>query len=347
MIIRSHLRPQRILQAPFKAKVCDSKHRKSLRDPSSHHIQASYVTRSRGHELPLIGPHAKEFNENGVPGLYSKEGFHIAWTDYQGMLVEKLNEKTLGLLLTLLQYKSTDILKSVGTADEGKHQRDLVFQYAHDSSNAALFNYASMAGNNHHFFERLSPVETNPSPTFMKEIRDSFDSIETLRTEMIETADAMFGNGFVWLFKEDGAGLLRILCTYNAGSPWPDAHYRRQSRDMNTTYAKVVQSPDENERLSTVQNAAGKFGLPPAEPVATLGQLKGGPILCVNVWQHAYLPDYGVQGKRKYLQNWWNRINWSVVEEAATHYGSEWAFRRGFLRPTSLLGNRILRSMSR
>lgn len=37
------------------------------------------------------------------------------------------------------------------------------------------------------------------------------------------------------------------------------------------------------------------------------------PILCLNVWQHMWIPDYGIMGKRQYLGAWWERIDWQVV----------------------------------
>ena len=38
------------------------------------------------------------------------------------------------------------------------------------------------------------------------------------------------------------------------------------------------------------------------------------PLLNVNVWQHMWLNDYGAFGKRKYLTNFWEKIDWNVVK---------------------------------
>jgi len=36
------------------------------------------------------------------------------------------------------------------------------------------------------------------------------------------------------------------------------------------------------------------------------------PILGLNVWEHVYMLDYGVNG----LKNWWSAINWQRVNDA-------------------------------
>ena len=38
-------------------------------------------------------------------------------------------------------------------------------------------------------------------------------------------------------------------------------------------------------------------------------------ILALDVWEHAYLLDYGAAGKAKYLDAFFNNLNWSVVEQ--------------------------------
>jgi superoxide dismutase, Fe-Mn family len=38
-------------------------------------------------------------------------------------------------------------------------------------------------------------------------------------------------------------------------------------------------------------------------------------ILALDVWEHAYLLDYGAQGKGKYIDAFFKNLNWSVVEK--------------------------------
>jgi Fe-Mn family superoxide dismutase len=38
-------------------------------------------------------------------------------------------------------------------------------------------------------------------------------------------------------------------------------------------------------------------------------------LLAIDVWEHAFLLDYGASGKGKYLDAFFKNLNWSVVEE--------------------------------
>jgi Fe-Mn family superoxide dismutase len=123
----------------------------------------------------------------------------------------------------------------------------------------------------------------------------------------------MFGPGFVWLVQTNDAqvGNLRILPTYIAGSPLSAAHYRRQSHDLNTHNADTYQA----------LNSVGTFGSAAkqnTQPKRPLGGVDVVPLLCVNTWEHVWLQDYGVRGKRKFLEAWWDKIDWNWVRQNAT-----------------------------
>ena len=181
-----------------------------------------------------------------------------------------------------------------------------------------------MAHNNHFFFSGLSPEETPIPKALQKSLENSFSSIETLRREFVITASSMFGPGFVWLVKTKDQKF-SLLTTYLAGSPYPGAHYRRQTMDMNTE-----DSASGNGGVSA--HLRSLLSGPPVNQVGAHGPLSrkdkapGGteltPVLCLNTWEHVYLPDYGVGaagqgGKTAYAQNWWNRIDWNVVNNHA------------------------------
>jgi superoxide dismutase, Fe-Mn family len=176
-----------------------------------------------------------------------------------------------------------------------------------------------MAHNNAFFFSTITDDPKPMAPELQKDLEDSFGSIETLKQEFIVTASSMFGPGFVWLVKSRDRKY-SLLCTYLAGSPYPGAHYRRQPVDMNIedkTVAEAIRRTNSWEPVNTV----GSHGAQSQKKMAP-GGIDLSPILCINMWEHVYLPDYGVGaggagGKRAFAESWWHVIDWEVVRKNA------------------------------
>lgn len=219
-------------------------------------------------------------------------------------------------------YDSLTHLSS-GSADENLSTKSILMKYAREPDQAATFNYASMAHNNQFFFDSLASEKIKIPDAFQTSLKTSWSSIETLRREFIATVDAMFGPGFVWLVARKSSAVqskpsdFALLTTYLAGSPYLGAHYRRQTTDMNT------QSEDPLTRHQLLDseptNSVGAMGRHSAS--AKKKELLGGfhaednliPLLCINTWEHVWLPDYSIMGKREYAQRWWERIDWNKV----------------------------------
>ena len=150
---------------------------------------------------------------------------------------------------------------------------------------------------------------------------------------------------------------LSILATYNAGSPYPGAHFRLQPLDMNTAntgvtsdmspydYARMMRDEPADERLRPYASGFGT-GNPNAAPGSQATTVNKGtagafgaygsnmnqnstlypqrrapggallePLLCVSTWEHVWLRDRGITGKRRFLEAWWEKIDWEVVFE--------------------------------
>ncbi len=47
-----------------------------------------------------------------------------------------------------------------------------------------------------------------------------------------------------------------------------------------------------------------------------IGQLIGlSPVLCIDVWEHAYVSDYQPSGKKQYIEDFFANLNWKVIEK--------------------------------
>lgn len=256
----------------------------------------------------------KLFRKHGVPGLLSKEGFDISWTQYQSYIIEQLNDRV------------------AGTPDAASPPRHLLLKHSRSPSTAAIFNYASMADNNHLFFSTLSPTSTDISTFLRDRIEHSFSSVEALRQTFLATADAMFGPGFTWLVKKNTDDTLAILNTYIAGSPWPAAHYRKQSVDMNNMPAYPEGHPNNKNPSSPPPSR-----VPPYPQFQSQVPPRGGGggdwnmgtgaftlevMMGVNTWEHVWLRDYGVHGKEQFLARWWDHIDWYAAEKNGAFRGN-------------------------
>ncbi|KAL9126265.1 MAG: hypothetical protein Q9217_004658 [Psora testacea] len=202
-----------------------------------------------------------------------------------------------------------------------------------------------MAWNNHHFFTTLvhlpPPVPstlkqfTNPYPSSPQSpdpqpisrllhtrLTTAFSSIESLKKQYLATAQGMFGPGFVWLIRNPSSRAhsstdpgnpandpeFTILCTYIAGSPLPGAHPRAQPHDMNTENELSMRAGTIGQYSGSVDSKVAPGRIPRAE-------------VCLGVctWEHCWNHDFGVtgHGKRRYLEAWWESVDWGVVEKNA------------------------------
>ncbi|KAJ5092944.1 hypothetical protein N7456_008805 [Penicillium angulare] len=263
------------------------------------------------HRIPQL-QHDAQYKQNGISEFMSPEAFDFSWTQYQSLLVDKLN------------------LLTQDTADADAKPGELLVKYSRRPEMASVFNYASMAHNNHFFFNCLSPESTTIPEKFSRDIVDTCSSVESLKLDFLATANSMFGPGFVWLAKNlEREGLMQIFCTYNAGSPYPAAHSRRQGVDM-ATHTPETALGNQFAGSMGAHSANSKHLAPGAIDVQ--------PILCVNTWEHVWMMDYGIAGKEEYLERWWNRINWDVVFDNYNAIGSAKSARTAAPGTRSLSG---------
>lgn len=234
------------------------------------------------HDVPKL-KNQDQFISNGIEGLYSPSGFKSAWSDYQ---------KYLTLNLTL---------QTNGTENELRSPYQILLQTAKNTTEQHTFHYASQAHNNHLVFEQLTnkaeASQTKPSRYLLEKLADQkYQDLESFREDFLLTADSSFGQGWVFLVELADKSVRIVKCN-NDGTPY--YYGKNQSLDLNGGI-------DEGsfEYLNNLKNLAAQ-----GEKDFAL------PILGINVWDVAYINDYGVTGKADYLNNFWDCINWEVINK--------------------------------
>ncbi|KAF9279055.1 hypothetical protein BGZ68_008153 [Mortierella alpina] len=221
----------------------------------------------------------------GVKPLLSPTALKVIYSDHQTGLVNRLNELI------------------AGTPYDDKLFYEVLMDSARSLNETQIFNNASQAWNNDFFLRSLSSTPVAMSDALSKRISESFGNVEVFKREFTTSALGLFGSGWTWLV-EDKDGRLVLLNTYNAGSPH---HRRRMQREDETSTDHDLASGAQNP-----YSGASKFSAP-AKLMANNSYI---PILCVSMWEHAYMTDYGVtrEGRQQYLNNFFKTVDWSVVE---------------------------------
>ena len=167
-------------------------------------------------------------------------------------------------------------------------------------------------------------------------LESSFGSMVQFRTLLLNSNMAISGDGFTWLvarvYKPKIQTMnnqvigdvkydkLFVFNTYNAGSPFImnksnimnnlEKEYKRLEREK-------TQSSGSNSQSSVSKSASSYYNeILSSEEIKKIAfnDTTYVPLLAIDASPKFWLYDYGVFGKKEYLNRVWDSINWSVVE---------------------------------
>lgn len=272
----------------------------------------------------------------GIPGLYSAKGLSAAWTEVQAHSVKELNsaiqarsnEGGNAELENLSVVNLVALSKAFSTFDSriAYHAGQIYnneFQMAgllSESKGPNSFNKNDSASRNDDVkrveytesrnatIDISTTVQYNSVADALKGDEESmlhrlilrqFESEVSFRELFLTQAASTFSSGYTWLVHNNQDQKLYLMNTYGWGVP-----PLFSTRELN--------SLRNMKKDGGVVTSGGNIGTANDRLDSVI------PLLNVSVWQHAYLHDYGVFGKRKYLENFWNSINWKHVENRYT-----------------------------
>lgn len=234
------------------------------------------------HVVPKLA-NFKEFSSLGIEGLYSAAGFQTAWTNYQRYLTTQLS------------------ISTVGTENEVRTPYQILLKTAKQTTQQHIFHYASQAHNNHFFFQQLAPKSQAQSSRPMRQLMEKLShqgiaSKDVLKERMIQAALLDPAPGWVFLVENANKNLEVMRCNVD-GTPY--YYGKNQSIDLNGGIDDAS-----FDKLEATEAKA-----------AALEKDWNLPLLALSTWDHAFVEDFGINGKEEYLQKVWECINWDVVNK--------------------------------
>jgi Fe-Mn family superoxide dismutase len=143
-------------------------------------------------------------------------------------------------------------------------------------------------------------------------IEDILKNISEYSTAIRNNAGGYYNHNLFWtVMSPNGGGepsgklsdaILRDFGSFNA---FKDAFSKAAASRFGSGWAWLVFN-DSKLTISSTPNQDN--------PLMDIAEVKGKPILCLDVWEHAYYLKY--QNKRPdYIQAFWQVVNWQKVEE--------------------------------
>ncbi|KAK9768134.1 hypothetical protein K7432_001484 [Basidiobolus ranarum] len=225
--------------------------------------------------------------------LQQKAAIHevipLAYSSERG-LKPIFSPEALNLVYNKNQQQLIDRLNelTVETEHENQDLFDIMHASYKKSDKAAIFNHAAQAWNNDFFLQTLSPEPRPIKEELKSRIARDFGSFEAFQEHFTNYASTLFGSGWTWLV-EDERGLLRIVNTFNAGNPVVSDTLRQ----LDSNYIEHISEADK----VPLKKYNGSFA----------------PLLTLNMWEHAYVTDFGPDGKEEYIKAFWKSVDWDKV----------------------------------
>lgn len=280
-------------------------------------------------------PHIDRLKNSGIPGLLSAEGLDNAYYRRAELYCYGLNK---------------EITKSGLAA----HDLEVIIrEYSKSPSKINLYNNASLLNNIEFSISSLGGVRDEesipnkvgtksllenpdinntvinspPEGEFKDWINYSFGSILEFKTLLLNSANAINGDGFTWLVarkpkrslylddyqpRDEYDGLF-VLNTYNAGNPNNSIRFGQITeikKKLQELKNKSNNSSDSNNfKIST----SSILPLLDAKDSAMVDDIEYKPILAIDASPKVWLHDYGIYGKKKYLEQTWKALDWDII----------------------------------
>ena len=138
------------------------------------------------------------YDENALAPTISARTVGLHYNKHHAGYFKKLNQ-----LIQNTDYAELPLKEIVPKASAQKDQ--------------AIFNQAAQAWNHDFYWAQFKGGTEAPTGNFKQAVEREFGSMDGLKKKVVETADTVFGTGWVWLVKDGDK--LEVLGLPDAGTP--------------------------------------------------------------------------------------------------------------------------------
>jgi len=139
-------------------------------------------------------------------------------------------------------------------------------------------------------------------------------NISKYSTKMRNNAGGHYNHEYFWKsmrprkdFNKPGGKLLtEIETAFTSFDSFKTQFSDAGKNRFGSGWAWLVIAPDKKLKIGSTPNQDN--------PLMDVSELKGTPLLGLDVWEHAYYLKY--QNRRpEYIENWWSLVNWDFIQQ--------------------------------
>ena len=222
----------------------------------------------------------------------------------------------LGLSTTVLPSIANTFNKKFEPLEEGKFkQQPLLYKF--DSLQTAIdaqtmeIHYTKHAAT---YCKNLNDAYVAEVGNKNKSLEEILSSISTYTPKMRNNGGGHFNHEMFWQCMTPNAATdnkpsesltKHIVKDFGSIEAFKTQFGEAAKTRFGSGWAWLVKSKDGKLTIGSTPNQDN--------PLMDISELKGTPLLCLDVWEHAYYLRY--QNKRAdYIANWWKVVDWSFVE---------------------------------
>lgn len=146
-----------------------------------------------------------------------------------------------------------------------------------------------------------------------KPLEDVFGKISTYSAKLRNNGGGHYNHELFWrCMKKDGGGqpsgklISAINQSFNSFDAFKTQFADAGKNRFGSGWAWLYLDKDKQLRIGSTPNQDN--------PLMNISDIKGTPLLGLDVWEHAYYLKY--QNKRAdYINAWWNVVNWGFVQQ--------------------------------